>query len=187
MKTIQFNQKLYDNINYWITSDLHFGHHNIMKFCPATRPWTSATAMDEALIAEWNSKVQPNDVVFHLGDFSFYGIDKTKEILSRLNGTIVFVLGNHDKSLDSTNLPNKFRLLEVRFKGHKLVMCHYPMVSWNQNGRGSIMFHGHCHGSLPKQPGRILDVGYDSLGSIMRLDVVVNKMLKQPIQTQDKH
>ena len=30
-------------------------------------------------------------------------------------------------------------------KGHRLVMSHYPMLSWNGKARGAIMLHGHIH------------------------------------------
>jgi calcineurin-like phosphoesterase family protein len=51
----------------WFTSDTHFGHNNILKFCK--RPWNTVEEMDEALINNWNAVVGTNDIVFHLGDF----------------------------------------------------------------------------------------------------------------------
>lgn len=48
----------------------------------------------------------------------------------------------------------------------KLVMCHYPMVTFNQSHRGAIMIHGHEHGRI-HAPGKVIDVGLD--GSIERL------------------
>lgn len=56
-------------VKIWFTSDTHFGHNNIMKFCQ--RPWKTVEEMDNALIQNWNSVVGENDIVFHLGDFAF--------------------------------------------------------------------------------------------------------------------
>ena len=79
----------------WFTSDLHFGHQNIIKFC--NRPWKTVEEMNEGLIANWNSVVKDDDIVFDLGDFAFAPNSKWKEILSRLNGIHYLILGNHAK------------------------------------------------------------------------------------------
>lgn len=78
----------------FFTSDLHFGHKNIIKFC--NRPWDTTEEMDEALIANWNSVVGDNDIVFDLGDFAFATNRRWKDILERLNGRHYLILGNHE-------------------------------------------------------------------------------------------
>ena len=52
----------------YYTSDLHFGHKNIIKY--EDRPFSSIEEMDEALIDKWNKKVKKNDEVYILGDFA---------------------------------------------------------------------------------------------------------------------
>ena len=42
-----------------------------------------------------------------------------------------------------------------------MVMCHYPMVTWNQKPRGSIMLHGHCHGKLDEYNAKSMDLRFD--------------------------
>ena len=74
--------KIPDNV--WVTSDHHFGHSNIIKFCK--RPFESADDMDQAMIDAWNSVVSPHDVVFHLGDFTLSGLPEAREYFSKLNG-----------------------------------------------------------------------------------------------------
>lgn len=87
---IKFGQKLNSSDrNYIITADLHFGHKNVLKFCPDTRPWETVEDMKEGLIEHWNSQVGSDDVVFDLGDMFFCSKEETKEILDRLNGHIV--------------------------------------------------------------------------------------------------
>lgn len=79
----------------WFTSDMHFGHRNIMKFC--NRPFNSVEEMDEALINNWNAVVEESDIVFNLGDFAYASNSRWKEILERLKGTHYLILGNHKK------------------------------------------------------------------------------------------
>lgn len=82
------------DVGIYFTSDLHFGHKNIIRFC--NRPWETIEEMDEGLIKNWNSVVGENDLVFDLGDFAFASNGRWKEILSRLNGRHYLILGNHD-------------------------------------------------------------------------------------------
>lgn len=77
----------------WFTSDLHFGHANILKFC--NRPWETTDEMNADLIKNWNSVVKPDDLVFDLGDFAFASNSKWKDLLSQLNGHHYLILGNH--------------------------------------------------------------------------------------------
>lgn len=95
----------------FFTSDTHFFHKNIIKYCK--RPWFSEVDdtgvpivsdkdvenMNASLIQLWNNVVGPEDEVWHLGDFAF-GIkdvnNKIPDIVSKLNGKINLVLGNHD-------------------------------------------------------------------------------------------
>ena len=62
----------------FVTSDLHFGHANVIKF--DNRPFQNVEEMDRALIALWNETVSKRDTVYILGDFSWYRGEKTNEI-----------------------------------------------------------------------------------------------------------
>lgn len=184
----KFGMKLDDERNYFITSDLHFFHQNIRKFCPKTRPYQTDGEMTQALIEHWNSIVGENDVVFHLGDFSFKGIELTQAVIDQLNGTIVFVMGNHDKTVrNQLKSPNKFEYLEVTYNKNKICMFHYAMRVWNMQHHGSIHFYGHSHGSL-EGTGRSMDVGFDAHGRILPFDWAVKQMLKiENTETEDHH
>jgi calcineurin-like phosphoesterase family protein len=78
----------------WFTSDCHFGHSNIIGY--TNRPFKDVNHMNEELIKRWNHKVNPNDLVYHIGDFSFKSGVTRNIYEDRLNGTIVHILGNHD-------------------------------------------------------------------------------------------
>lgn len=155
----------------WFSSDPHFGHKNIIKY--SNRPFSNEDEMDEALIKNWNTKVDPGDTVYVLGDLSFRDAQRTTNILYRLNGDIKFCWGNHDKVVKNSPTLIQRRFSEVRdyyelkFKqtdgtDNIIVMSHYPMVVWNKAHRGSWMLHGHSHGNL-KYPmkAKIMDVGVD--------------------------
>lgn len=144
----------------FVTSDSHFSHKNISKFCPDTRRGADAAEMDELMIAEWNKVVHRDDIVFHLGDFAFGDPNRHKGILERLKGEIHLVLGNHD---------NEDRMAELGFAGiydmlklvtpwGKFHLCHYPMEDWDRN---YLHLHGHTHGNL-EWSGVRFDVGIDA-------------------------
>ena len=50
----------------WWTSDHHFGHANIIRYC--ARPFTDADAMNRAMVDRWNDVVDDGDEVWMLGD-----------------------------------------------------------------------------------------------------------------------
>lgn len=150
----------------WFTSDLHFGHNNIIKFCPDTRPFADANDMDEKLIAKWNSQVAPNDVVYIVGDVFFHKANKAQAIMDRLNGTIHLVFGNHDYMIKKNpDLLNRFAsaqdYLVLHLEGIEVVLFHFPIFEWYNMHRGAFHLFGHVHGAATV-PGRAMDVGIDT-------------------------
>lgn len=77
----------------YFSSDSHFWHNNVIKYC--SRPFTSIEEMNEALVANWNSIVKPEDTVYYLGDFSL-AFRAVETFSFRLNGRKILVPGNHD-------------------------------------------------------------------------------------------
>ena len=69
------------------------------------RPFQTTEEMDEYMILRWNETVKPSDEVYILGDFSFAGAEPTAEILRRLNGKKILIIGNHDYYLSNRNFP----------------------------------------------------------------------------------
>jgi calcineurin-like phosphoesterase family protein len=78
----------------WFTADQHFGHNNIIKY--TGRPFVNAYEMDEEIIRRHNLVVQPDDQVWHVGDFTF-NERCILGLLSRLNGHHRLIVGNHDR------------------------------------------------------------------------------------------
>ena len=159
----------------WITSDLHFGHKNIMSFCPQTRARfkNDTEFMNNLMVTEWNNKVEPEDTVYILGDVAFMSGSAAGRMVNRLNGTKILVEGNHDrKTLMDETFRSAFaevhKYLDIVYDGHKIVMFHYPIAEWDQMHRGALHFHGHLHGGVSGlEQYRALDVGMDSTGEIV--------------------
>lgn len=153
-------------MNTWFTADLHLDHKNICKYQPLTRSFDNVDDMNMTLISNWNQRVKPGDVVWVIGDVFFCNAEKAAAFLGQLNGTINLIPGNHDDIImDNKRLQGMFNqvypgLHEINMHGIHVVMCHYPLASWNKQRKGAFMLHGHSHGMTPDFPGR-LDVGVD--------------------------
>lgn len=158
----------------FFTSDSHFNHANIIKYC--NRPFIDANDMNEQLIANWNNVVSCDDVVYHLGDFAFGNISDVNRVMHRLNfAHMHFIKGNHDKPFlnwyndykcGNDELARKVTIyphfLETKIQGNKFVLCHYAMRVWDQSHRGALHLYGHSHGTLPDDPNsKSFDVGVD--------------------------
>lgn len=184
----------------YFTSDLHFHHKRILDFELESRPWKDVESMNKSLIEKWNETVKPTDEVWHLGDFSFAGFEKTKEILLQLNGKINFIIGNHDSvlvryqdrfkellKLDGNIMMNSIQYyhemsiqLEEKVK-QKIVLFHYPIEEWNRCQYGSIHLYGHVHSRGSKINGRNINVGWDYRKKFLSLDEVLNLAKNYPI------
>lgn len=155
----------------WLTSDTHFGHAGILEW--VGRPFADVGRMDEGLIQVWNSLVRPRDTVWHLGDFSLGPKGTAARYFARLNGRKHLIRGNHDgEDVLSMGWESVQDLASQRVDGVRLVLSHYPMLSWqgsshNRDGHvASVMCHGHVHGTprdsrLPHADPCRADVGVD--------------------------
>ena len=158
----------------YITSDLHFGHRNIMNFCPDARARfrNDLSYMHEAMVKEWTDLIEPDDTVYILGDVAFMSGSDAAKMIGRLNGKKILIEGNHDrKTLMDLNFRRKFaeihKYLWINYNGTQVIMFHYPIAEWDQMHRGSVHFHGHLHGGVSgMEKYRCRDVGMDSTGMI---------------------
>jgi calcineurin-like phosphoesterase family protein len=121
----------------YVISDLHLGHRNIIHYC--RRPFSSSDEMDEVLIRNWNCRVGPEDEVFYLGDLC-HGkhAAPASDYLSRLNGRIHIIAGNHDAAI-----PGSVQSLRLHAGTTDLFLIHDPAQA-----PGDIpgwVIHGHLH------------------------------------------
>ena len=158
----------------FFTSDTHFGHANIIRFC--NRPFQNVEEMNEVLIENWNKVVSKDDTVFHLGDFAFGGSSVWNSIIPRLNGHINLIIGNHDRKNLRQGYMSYFDMvvpqLQIEIEDNSIYLNHYPFLCYGGSYRGVWQLFGHVH-SRPQADGldisrlRVLlptqyDVGVDN-------------------------
>lgn len=157
----------------FFTSDIHFGHEWILNF--NNRPFHSVEEMDEALIKNWNNTVPADGLTFVLGDIGIAKADRIVELFSQLNGDKILIRGNHDDDYKDEILLAVFLeihdLLHLRVldnltdKYNYMVLCHYPMIDWQNSFRGTWQLFGHVHtrniDAFDTFKTNLLDLQYD--------------------------
>ena len=148
------------------TADLHLGYFPILH--DTARPFTGVPEMDEALISNWNARVGADDSVYIVGDFSYNGGEAPTQYLSRLNGHLHLIRGNHDTGLNHAErlldyCDSVTDFLEIDDGGTHILLCHYPIL----HEKGGYMIHGHIHNQrnhayeILKTLPRVLNAGVD--------------------------
>ena len=148
------------------TADLHLGYFPILH--DTARPFSGVPEMDEALISNWNARVGADDSVYIVGDFSYNGGEAPTQYLSRLNGHLHLIRGNHDTGLNHAErlldyCDSVTDFLEIDDGGTHILLCHYPIL----HEKGGYMIHGHIHNQcnhayeILKTLPRVLNAGVD--------------------------
>ena len=139
-----FNRDKNMNDKIWFCSDTHFNHANIIEYC--NRPYHDITEMSETIIANWNNVVNKDDIVWHLGDFCL-GPDQKKtipQLVSRLNGKINLVLGNHDHhSIDFYYKSGFNRVYDRPVIINNFVILSHAPLEWVKDPMYNIFGHVH--------------------------------------------
>jgi calcineurin-like phosphoesterase family protein len=199
--------KLNNDVKVWITSDTHYNHTNICRGVTRwrtaddkipveqTRDFPTLERMNSAIVNNINSLVGQDDVLIHLGDWSFGGFENIEEFYNRLIcKNIHLILGNHDHHIDRNRGDIRKLFLSVswfeqfEYQGETLECCHYPISSWNGLRKGRIHLHGHCHLPHAKKisNGRRMDIGMDGNPGFEPYDLklLINSMKKLPIGSE---
>ena len=145
----------FDGDRVFFTSDTHFYHSNIINFCG--RPFMNVEVMNEALIANWNSVVGPDDIVFHLGDFCLGGSAEWTNILNRLNGKIYLIVGNHDIKNLRQGYYSRFEhiamQMHIEVGKQKIYLNHCPFLCYGGAYRDTWQLFGHVHTTSKQNTG----------------------------------
>lgn len=144
-----------------VTSDHHFGHRNIIKYC--NRPFESVNEMDHVMIEVWNQCVSDDDMVVHLGDFTFGNAETHGHIMGALKGKKLLTKGNHDNRsiVNHTSWLGVRNRLKFKYLDRIVHMRHYPYTKEEMTDESAVYLHGHSHGSQGTFHDRQIDVGVD--------------------------
>ena len=133
-----------------ITSDQHFFHKNIIQY--ENRPFLTKEEMNESMIKDWNSVVHKRDYIYVLGDLAFGNKEMIKNLISRLNGRIHLIMGNHDGKRSykwwlecGIEWVSKYPILYE----NNYILSHRPQDVPN----GYYNVHGHTH-------SKVMGLGY---------------------------
>jgi calcineurin-like phosphoesterase family protein len=123
----------------FIISDLHLSHTNMATY----RGFKSSEEHDETIISNWNSVVNNGDTVYVLGDIT---MEKATcyHLLSRLNGNIHVILGNHDMRGHVEQLLKHVKSVASCFKYKNILFSHIPIHPFELD-RYRFNIHGHVH------------------------------------------
>ena len=191
----------------WFTSDTHYNHANI---CSSTTKWKDPVTirefktlehMNSHLAGNINEVVKQDDILFHLGDWSFGGFESIEQFRNQIVcQNIHIITGNHDHHIENNrgdchNLfssVNKYVELNVKWpvgpEMHEanFVLMHFPIASWNNMARGAIHLHGHVHfnPNVRLQEGKMMDVGCDG-NMLYPIDMseVLSIMKNRPVKS----
>lgn len=187
----------------WFVSDTHYNHKNI---CLGTSNWVDKSKtrdfltleeMNSAIVENINNNVKENDILFHLGDFSFGGLDSIFEFREKIKcKNIHLILGNHDHHIlkNKNNTQSLFKsvnnyehlVVGINNVKHTFVLMHYPIASWDGLTNGVMHLHGHVHLFNDERlgPGKMMDVGMDGNNlTPISIEEVVEILSKRSIKS----
>lgn len=127
----------------FVWSDQHFGHKNIIKY--SERPFADTDEMRETMIRNHNDVVGFDDICIWVGDVAFLSDDKANEILHRLNGYKILIVGNHDlhkKKLKKLHVDEVHLCYTMETDGITMLFTHFPVSNLP---KPIVNVHGHTH------------------------------------------
>ena len=173
----------------WFTSDQHFGHANIIRYC--SRPYVDVDTMNADLVSRNNDTIgDSNDEVWWLGDVAMADAESNLQMVPECAGVKTLVVGNHDRifgdhhrtqqsaqkwdriyrSVGFEKIIHGTATLVLR-GDHRVLLSHFPYTGDSQNvdryspmrppDEGEWLLHGHVHEKW-RQHGRQINVGVDA-------------------------
>ena len=191
--------------------DPHGDHPKMVRICNRPVPLTENLDVSipedkrriKLLQNDWlirdvfNKFIDKKDDVYILGDITMSSKIEAEKFIDRLNGNKHLITGNHDK-----NIEHSTRFCEIKqiknFTYNRfgmnihIVLCHYPILSWERKIHGSWMLYGHVHGRLVNLPpiiekfmGLSWDAGIDNRSTWIGLDGKIKNAHCRPLNLYD--
>lgn len=184
----------------FFTSDMHFNHTKIIQWRERDG---DVEEMNNDIIDIWNDTVGPRDTVAILGDVLMGPRLEGLPLLSRLNGNLILLPGNHDhcwrgnrrRITEARNWPELYgQYADIIDDGYYTIpglpetvyMSHFPF--WGDHVEedrymqyrppfdpGTWLIHGHVH-SLWRTNGNMINVGLDAWGRPLHTTEVTDLM-----------
>ena len=148
----------------WWIADTHFFHDKILSF--GGRNFDSIGQHNQIIRDNWNSKVKPNDKIYHVGDVILGAghISKNHEVLdllASLNGKKILISGNHDNFPKIKIYQNYFdKIIGCMEYKQKFICTHIPVHPQELEYRFKFNIHGHLHSNNIKLPNGEIDKKY---------------------------
>ena len=128
-------------MNYWITTDTHFGHDKLMEYL--NRP----KGFEDLILRRHQNTIKQGDVLIHLGDICI-GNDKHwhAQFMKCLPSVKRWLIrGNHDKKTNHWYLNHGWDFvattIQMRVYGLDILFSHIPQPDSGYD----INIHGHSH------------------------------------------
>ncbi len=109
---------------------------------------------------------------------------ETEKILQKINGNKILILGNHDANIEKSTYFGEIKQIKnftfnsPSYPNIHIVLCHYPIASWERKVHGSWMLYGHTHNRFQNN-GLSFDVGVDAQNYYpISLEEVIDKITK---------
>lgn len=134
-------QFLFDDQN-WIISDTHIFHENIGRYCDRPDGW------QETIIENWNRLIEPEEIVFQVGELALGKREKIEDLAPLLKGRLYLRSNGFYQRLGITLVPDPYRIDHL--SGWTLIFSHRPIVPLEP---GVLNLHAHIHNSVASELG----------------------------------
>ena len=169
--------------------------HN-REFLYQPRGFSSIWEHDKQIIENWNSIVQPDDEIYHLGDIMLGDNEYGISCLKQLKGQIHIIRGNHDTDTRMALYDKCWNIVEItegqffKYGKYHFYLSHYPCLTSNYDDNKPlkakvINLCGHTHTQDPFydwDKGIIFHVEMDTNNNTPWLIDDIIKLIKERIK-----
>ena len=131
--------------------------------------------MRHALVKNINDVVKPDDLLYLLGDFSFWPKDNNVRIIKDIKCPVVLIRGNHDHNnrIKGVGFADVHDELDIEIGNQLFTLSHYPFrgdhtateryLDRRPKDVGQWLLHGHTHSKERiNRAEKMIHVGVDA-------------------------